>query len=95
MTGQRYSIIISEVYGLFYRLRKLSEDFFYVYVKGMARKYMDITELNAEIIRSFVERNEVLQPEKVPGTRAKKQTIVIYWNLIEAVEIPNEKEKTA
>ena len=32
-------------------------------------------------------------PEKVPGTRTKKQTIVIYWNFIGAVEIPDEQEK--
>ena len=38
---------------------------------------------------------EVLKPEKVPGTRTKKQTIVIYWNFIGAVEIPDEAEKTA
>ena len=62
---------------------------------GMVRKYTDVTELSAEIIRSFVEKIEVLQPEKVPGTRTKKQTIVIYWNFIGAVEIPDEQEKTA
>ena len=62
---------------------------------GMVRKYTDITELTAEIIWSFVERIEVLKPEKVPGTRTKKQTIVIYWNFIGAVEIPDEQEKTA
>lgn len=61
---------------------------------GMVRKYTDITELSAEIIRSFVERIKVLQPEKVSGTRTKKQTIVIYWNFIGAVEIPDEQEKT-
>lgn len=63
---------------------------------GMVRKYTDITELTAEIIRSFVEKIDVLKPEKVPGTRTKKQTIVIYWNFIGAVEIPVEaQEKTA
>lgn len=62
---------------------------------GMVRRYTDITELSAEIIRSFVERIEVLKPEKVPGTRTKKQTIVIYWNFIGAVEIPDGQEKTA
>ena len=62
---------------------------------GMVRKYTDISELSAEIIRSFVERIEVLQTEKIPGTRTKKQTIVIYWNFIGAVEIPDEQEKTA
>ena len=63
---------------------------------GMVRKYTDTTDLTAEIIRSFVEKIEVLKPEKVPGTRTKKQTIVIYWNFIGAVEIPVEaQEKTA
>ncbi len=63
---------------------------------GMVRKYTDITELTAEIIRSFVEKIEVKKPEKVPGTRTKKQTVVIYWNFIGAVEIPVEaQEKTA
>ena len=61
----------------------------------MVRKYTDITELTAEIIRSFVEKIEVMKPEKVPGTRTKKQTIVIHWNFIGAVEIPDTKEKTA
>lgn len=63
---------------------------------GMVRKYTDITELTAEIIRSFVEKIEVKKPEKVPGTRTKKQTVVIYWNFIGTVEIPVEsQEKTA
>ncbi|MDY4031607.1 MAG: DUF4368 domain-containing protein [Pyramidobacter sp.] len=62
---------------------------------GMVRKYTDITELTAEIIRSFVEKIEVLKPEKVPGTRTKKQTIVIYWNFIGTIDIPEEQEKTA
>lgn len=60
---------------------------------GMVRKYTDITELTAEIIRSFVEKIEVLKPEKVPGTRTKKQTIVIYWNFIGAVETPLKRKK--
>lgn len=66
---------------------------------GMVRKYSDITELTAEIIRSFVEKIEVQQPEKVPGTRTKKQTIIIWWNFIGAVDIPDEslgrQKKTA
>ena len=61
----------------------------------MVRKYTEITELTAEIIRSFVEKIEVMKPEKEPGTRTKKQTIVIHWNFIGAVEIPDTKEKTA
>ena len=62
---------------------------------GMVRKHTDITELTAEISRSFVEKIEVMKPEKVPGTRTKKQTIVIYWNFIGAVDIPDEQGKTA
>lgn len=59
------------------------------------RKYTDITELTAEIIRSFVERIDVYKPEKVPGTRTKKQTICIHWNFISTVDIPAEHEKKA
>ena len=59
------------------------------------RKYTDIMELDAEIVRAFVERIEVFQPEKVPGTRTKRQTIRIYWNFIGAVGIPQENEKSA
>lgn len=61
----------------------------------VVRKYTDIKELTAEIIRSFVERIDVYKPEKVPGTRTKKQTICIHWNFIGAVDIPADKEKTA
>lgn len=62
---------------------------------GMLRKYTDITELTAEIIRSFVEKIEVLKLEKVLGTRTKKQTVVIYCNFTGAVDISNGQEKTA
>ena len=51
------------------------------------RKYTEIKELDPEIIRIFVDRMYVDQSEKVPGTRLKKQTIWIYWNFIEKVEI--------
>lgn len=62
---------------------------------NLVHRYTEITELTAEIIRSFVERIEVQQPEQVPGTRTKKQTIAIIWNFIGAVEIPEEARKTA
>ncbi len=66
---------------------------------GMVRKYSEITELTPEIVRAFVERIEVQQPEKVPGSRTKKQTIVIFWNFIGAVDIaediPKMQKKTA
>ena len=58
---------------------------------GMVRRYTDITELTAEIIRSFVEKIEVKKPKKVPGTRTKKQTLVIWWNFIGVVDIPQQE----
>ena len=61
----------------------------------VVRKYTDITELTAKIIRSFVERIDVYKPEKVSGTRTKKPAICIHWNFIGAVDIPEDKEKTA
>lgn len=60
---------------------------------GMVRRYTDITELTAEIIRSFVEKIEVKKPEKVPGTRTKKQTLVIWCNFIGVVDIPQQEQK--
>ncbi len=71
--------------------KKLNVDSFLKFV----RKSTNITELTPEIIRTFVERIEVFQPEKVPGTRTKKQTICIHWNYIGAVEIPEKYRKTA
>ena len=71
------------------RKKRLNVDF----LLGMVRRYTDITELTAEIIRSFVEKIEVKKPEKVPGTRAKKQTLVIWWNFIGVVDIPQQEQK--
>ncbi len=59
------------------------------------RKYTEVKELDAEIIRALVERIDVFKPEKVPGTRTKKQTILIHWNFIGAVELPQEQKKSA
>ena len=64
-------------------------------LKDLRSVHIDASLPVPERIRSFVEKIEVLKPEKVPGTRTKKQTIVIYWNFNGAVEIPVEKEKTA
>ena len=61
----------------------------------LVKTYTEIPELTAELIRSFVERIEVFQPEKVPGTRTKKQTICIHWNYIGVLDIPEEKRETA
>ena len=52
------------------------------------RKYTEVRELDAEIIRTLVERIDVFTPEKVPGSRTKKQTVLIHWNFIGAVDLP-------
>lgn len=59
------------------------------------RKYTEVKDLDAEIVHSLVERIDVFKPEKVPGTRTKRQTIFIHWNFIGAVELPLEQEKSA
>lgn len=71
--------------------KKLNVDLFLKLVRNSS----EIKELTPEIIRTFVEKIEVYQPEKVPGTRTKKQTICIYWNYVGAVEIPDKYRKTA
>lgn len=62
---------------------------------ALVKRYTEIPELTAEIIRSFVEKIEVFQPEKIPGTQTKKQTVRIHWNYIGVVEIPERNRKTA
>ena len=44
------------------------------------RKHTDIRELNAEIIREFVDHIEVFQAERVCGKKVQKLRIV--WNCI-------------
>lgn len=68
------------------KVQQLNIDSFLAQVK----KYTEIKELDAEIIRALVERIDVYKPEKIPGTRTKKQTILIYWNFIGAVDLPQE-----
>ena len=60
---------------------------------ALVRKYTDIRDLDAEIIREFVEKIIVFKAEKVNGHR--QQRIQIVYNCIGAVELPNEHEKTA
>lgn len=62
---------------------------------AQVKKYTEVKELDVEIIRALVERIDVFKPEKVPGTRMKKQTILIHWNFIGAVELPQEQKKSA
>lgn len=73
------------------KVQRLNIDSFLAQVK----KYTEVKELNAEIIRELVERIDVFKPEKVPGTRAKKQTILIHWNFIGAVNLPDTQKKSA
>ena len=54
---------------------------------ALVRKYTDIRELDAEIIREFVERINVFQAEKVDGHR--QQHIQIIYNCIGAVDLPD------
>ena len=73
------------------KVQRLNIDSFLAQVK----KYTEIKELDAEIIRALVDRIDVFKPEKVPGTRTKKQTILIHWNFIGAVELPDMQKKSA
>ena len=73
------------------KLHRVNIDSFLAQVK----KYTEVKELDAEIIRTLVERIDVFTPEKIPGTRTKKQTVLIHWNFIGAVNLPQEQEKSA
>ena len=52
----------------------------------LVRKYTDIKELTAEIIREFVEKIYVYKPERIDGRRV--QRIKIVWNCIGEFEPP-------
>lgn len=58
---------------------------------SLVRKYTDIKELDAEIIREFVEKIIVFKAEKIDGHRV--QRIQIIYNCIGAVELPSKHEK--
>ena len=60
---------------------------------SLVRRNLEITELTPEIIRSFVEKIEVFQPEKVPGTRTKRQRILIHWNYIGVVDTTDVRKR--
>ncbi len=61
----------------------------------LVKKYTDIKGLNAEIIRTFVDKIYVEQSQKVEGSRTKKQTIWIQWNYIGVLDINQNTEKSA
>ena len=50
-------------------------------------KYSDITELDAEIIRTFVEKIIVYEAEKNDGVKTQKVKIV--YNCVGTVSVPN------
>ncbi|MCD8009047.1 MAG: recombinase family protein [Clostridiales bacterium] len=56
---------------------------------SIVRKYSDIQELTAEIIREFVEKIYVYNAEKVNGKRVHKIRIV--WNCIGEFDVPHER----
>lgn len=62
---------------------------------NLVKKYTDIKELDAEIIRTFVDKIYVEQSQKIEGSRTKKQTIWIQWNYIGVVDINQNIEKSA
>ncbi|MDI9512920.1 MAG: DUF4368 domain-containing protein [Bacillota bacterium] len=59
----------------------------------IVRKYTEITELSAEIIRDFIEKIFVYKAEKVDGVRT--QRIRIIYNCIGAIDFQKMDEKTA
>ena len=73
------------------KVQRLNIAFFLTQVK----KHTEVKELDAEVIRALVERIDVFKPEKVPGTRTKKQAILIHWNFIGAVNLPDTQKKSA
>lgn len=73
------------------KVQRLNIDSFLIQVK----KHTEVKELDAEVIRALVERIDVFKPEKVPGTRTKNQTILIHWNFIGAVTLPDTTKKSA
>jgi len=63
------------------------------YFLSLVRKYTDIRELDAEIVREFVDRIIVHKAETINGHR--QQRIEIIYNCVGVVEIPARHEKTA
>jgi site-specific DNA recombinase len=73
------------------KVQRLNIDSF----RAQVKKYTEVKKLDAAIIHTLVERIDVFKPEKVPGTRTKKQTILIHWNFIGAVDLPDTQKKSA
>ncbi len=58
--------------------------------KDILKKYADDNGfVNTQF---FVDDGYVEKPEKIAGTRTKKQTIWIYWNYIGVLDVKDKKE---
>ena len=58
----------------------------------LVNKYSNITELNAEIIRTFVEKIIVHETEALDGKRRgklRRQEIEIYYSFVGKVDLPD------
>ena len=53
---------------------------------GLAHKYTEISEINAEILRTFIEKIIVYEAEEIDGER--RQQIKIIYNCVGAVTLP-------
>ena len=53
---------------------------------GLAHKYIEINEINAELLRTFIEKIIVYEAEEIDGER--KQQIKIIYNCVGAVTLP-------
>ena len=63
------------------------------YFLKLIRKYTDITELNAEIIREFIQKIIVYQAEKINGRRVQRITVV--YNFIGEIPEPKDHKNLA
>ena len=59
---------------------------------NLVKKYTEVPELTAEIIREFIEKVYVYHPEKIDGQ--KTQRVRIVWNCIGELPV-NNNNKTA
>ncbi len=57
----------------------------------MVRQYTEIQELDAEIIRTFIERINVFQTEKIDGR--KQQRIQIIFRCIGEFQVPSKEKR--
>ena len=78
---------------------KIPEGYYFIDIVdrflALVRKYTDVKELTAEIIREFVEKIYVYQSERIDGHKA--QRIKIVWNCIGEFTPPviSDKEESA